>query len=382
MKYHNYSPTFLLLLFVVKSIISPIAQSSIAPSSSVKFHLQEDCDIVFDQLTKDDGWFEQMKNPILTTQEQISERLASYSKAHDCLKDYHADFSSEEVVFIQSLMEYFLIFAGGFQTPGGETTLYMVSFTESDDPAIEQIRDEAGVEPPDGYIYVRFYTSREIMPDLVQYAFENEEVAGVTILTRYVAVLAEEKETWPQQALQRQTLPDTISHELIHAYINSTIEQQFFDLPTWYQEGVAIYFSGSGENHTIVTPDFTLSKTSPEDYQQYDINFKYLEAQLGRERLLELIKQSIAEADSSVLYQDLGITDDHILASRARTWKQKQVSLRIGAGSLFALLLILGIWRFAPEVRCMNCGHAGKKKDFVSGYCPNCRRPYDREVSW
>jgi hypothetical protein len=344
---------------------------------------QDECAIVLEPLIEGDLSIEQLLNPILSTQTEIDQKVELYSKMFNCLDEESESLLGRDGETIQTLLEYFLIFAGGRQTSSDETMLNLVSMAASSDPAIVKIRDEAGIEAPTGYIFVRFYSSREAMPELVRQAFESRDVAGVTFLSRYIAVLAERKDTWPQRALQLQTLPETISHELIHAYVNSNLGPLLFDSPTWYSEGVAIYFSGSGENHTIVTPNLTISKTSPEDYQQYDINFKFLEAKLGRDRLLDRINQSIETADPSILYQDLDIQDEQLLASRASAWAQQRNYLSMSGLIVVALAGIIILWRLAPDYRCENCDHRGKKVDLIDGiYCPNCKRPYDRAVPW
>jgi hypothetical protein len=338
---------------------------------------QTNCGSVFDQFTQNEDWFEQLVNPTLNSPDEVSARLDLYSKVYDCIGNDTASLS-DELLSIRTLIEYFLIFAGGEQSPGNETSLVITSFEQSDDPAIVKVRDEAGISPPKGYIFVRFYSSRDVMPDLVKPSFESKDVAGVTILMRYIAVLNEKKETWPQQAMQFQTLPETISHELVHAYINSLLGLKGLDLPKWYEEGLAIYFSGSGKGHSIVTPDLVVSTTPPEEYQQYDTEFKYLETKLGRKRLLECIKQSIAQADPSKIYQDLGIANDQVLASRASSWSEQWLLIRAAAILLVAILSFWGFSKLTPEVRCQHCQYGGKKKEFVDGICPSCHCRYDR----
>ena len=374
---------FLLSVTLITLFYPPIAKPPEKTTGSEEIFLLDECELVLEPLIEGDISIEQLINPILSSQTEIDEQVELYSSMYDCLDEGIISLSVEDRQTIQTLFEYFLIFAGGLQTRSDETTLDLVSLTTSTDPAVVKIRDEAGIEAPDGYIFVRFYSSREAMPQLVRQAFESQDVAGVTILARYIAVLAEQKKTWPQRALQLQTLPETTSHELIHAYVNSTLGQLNFDLPAWYNEGLAIYFSGSEKNHTIVTPNFTISNTSTEDYQHYDTTFKFLEASHGRERLLELINLSIEEADPTILYQDLDITDDQQLVSRARAWSQQRNNLARGGIIVAALIATILLWRLAPEYNCPNCGHAGKKRDLIDGvFCPNCKRPYDRAVPW
>lgn len=372
----------LLSISLFAPFIFPLTEPSRETIAPPDMLIQEECVLILEPIIKGDITIEQLSNPILTSQIEVNEHVNLYSEMYNCLEGGNAA-RLEEREKIQRLLEYFLIFAGGLGTSPDETTLDLVSLATSSDPGVTKIRDEAGIEAPNGYIFVRFYSSREAMPELVRRTFESPEVAGVTILSRYIAVLAEDKATWPQRALQLQTLPETTSHELIHAYVNSTLEPLKFDLPAWYSEGLAIYFSGSEKIHTIVTPNFTISNSSTEDYQLYDTAFKYLESRHGRERLLKLINLSIEAADPSILFRDLEIRDDQQLITLVRAWSQGRNNLFRGSIIVVALIAVLLLWRLAPEYRCPNCGHAGKKKDLIDEvYCPNCKRPHDRAVSW
>lgn len=373
----------LLSIIPLMPILSPITSLSGETISAAGTQKFEDCRIILEPLISGDITSEQLSNPILTSQSEIDARLDLFSDMYSCLEDDANLLTGEEGERIRALLEYFLIFAGGLDTPSDETTLELVMLENSTDPAIIEIRDEAGIEPPEGFIFLRFYSSREAMPQLLRRAFISPEVAGVTIFSRYIAVLAEDKKTWPQRALQLQTLPETTSHELIHAFVNSTLAPMKVNLPAWYSEGLAIYFSGSEGIHTIVTPNLTITNSSSEDYRQYDTTLKYLESRHGRERLLELINSSIKESDPTILYRDLEINDDQQLLSQARAWSQGRNNLARGGIVVVALIAVLLLWRLAPEYNCQNCGHTGKKRDLIDElYCPNCNRPYDREVPW
>lgn len=358
----------------------PILHGAATVHKTAKEITQYDCAEAFEQLVASEDWFEQLVNPTLTTQDQISERLDLYSKIHACIGN-DPESLPYELFVIQRLTEYFLIFAGGFDTPENETVLVLTSLEQSDDKGIVRIRDKAGIPPPKGYIFVRFYSSRHVMPDLVYQAFQSENVSGATILMRYVAILSE-KGTQPQEVLRRLALPETISHELVHAYINSILGLRGIDLPEWYREGIAIYFSGSGRLHTTVSGDFVIYTTPPEEYQQYDTNFKYLEAQLGRKILLERIRQSVEQADPAVLYQDLGIANYQDLAARASEWQHQRQRKALFYKIIVCVLIIsspfivLGILPKIAEqlpTRCRNCGYRGKREEFVGSYCPKCR---------
>ena len=366
--------TQLIFLFFVINSFQPLERFAVSPS--VDGRVDDKCLDKVNLLTKEDDWYEQLVNPLLITKAQVFEQLNTYTEIYNCLDQYDGKLSAD-LEIIHTFTKYFLVFAGGYQTQSNESYLSLVSLATSDDPAVMQMRDETGIKPPDGYIFVRFYSSREAMPDIVKRAFSKEGIVGVTIFMRYIAVLSTKESDWQQQALQFQALPKTISHELIHAYLNSFLGMKNLDaLPKWYSEGLAIYYSRSCENNTIVSPNFTISTTSPANYKQYNLNFKYLETKLGRKHLLELIKQSIEKVSPSILYQELHITDEQELASNALAWKTQQDNLKIGLGIVIVLLLGFGLWRLMPEFRCENCGYNGMKKDLIpvlnNLHCPNC----------
>ncbi len=372
----------LVIISLITPIISPFSMLNEGNADFPHIHSRAECEQYLEPLVRGNNPFEQLTNPILSTKQEFDEQVDLYSNVYQCLDEGTvSQISGGEK--IRTYLEYFLIFAGGLGSQSEDTTLDLVILSTSNDPGVTKIRDEAGIEAPGGYVFVRFYNSREAMPPLVRRAFESPDVAGVTILSRYIAVLAEEKKTWPQQALQLQTLPETTSHELIHAYINSILLPLEFDLPAWYSEGLAIYFSGSEKKHTIITPNLSISNTSSAEYQDYDTTIKYLEAKLGRERFLELIGQSIQEADPTLLYQDLGISNDQQLIKQAIEWSQSRNNIGRGGLVVVAFFAVLLLWRLAPEYNCQNCGHKGKKSELIDEvYCPNCKRPYDRVVPY
>lgn len=330
------------------------------------------CSKLIDQFLKDDQWTEHLINPEIKSKEDVSLQLQRYTEIHACIEEIPGPIS-EDLSLLYTLTEYFMVFVGGYESTPGNSSLLLVDMQNSDDPAIQRIRDQAEIEPPRGYVYVRFYNSRGAMPPLVERVFENVNVAGVTMLARYVAILDEEQLMWEEQALQSQKLPKTLSHELVHAYLKSLTGSAGFDaFPIWYDEGLAIYFSGSGEDTSIVTPNGQIVVTPTEDYKHYQTVFEYLEAELGREQLLKLIRRSVEAVDPSMLYRGAGFYDDSHLAERAQAWKNKQDAFRIGVVVLLVLLAGFGLLRITPEIKCRYCGFGGRKKDFEAGYCPQC----------
>lgn len=361
---------------VILSILVAIS-TLLYPSEAPKAFSQidADCQAQVDNLTGHPGWFEALVNPAVTSQADINVRANLYRPVHECLVLSDAD---DDLDSLRRLTEYFLIFASGDFMDEADSELHLVDLGTSDDSAVVRLRDDLEIPAPEGYIFVRIFSSRQAMPELVRRSFEDENVAGVTIFTRYVAVLAEEKEARAEKILQAQTLPVTLSHELVHAYVNSYVGQGVFTrLPRWYSEGLAIYFSGSGIEHRAVTPGFEIVMTSPAEYAGYRDNFSFLEAQLGVDRLESLISTSLEQNDPALLYRELGLSSEDELVASRESWLKRQNSLRVVIGTLALLIVAFGIFRLMPDLRCSYCDYTGKGHEFAKGYCPNCRMPYD-----
>jgi hypothetical protein len=309
------------------------------------------CFLNFEQITKSDDWLTRLMDPVVTTREEVAGRLELYKTAYQCLPDNP---QTDQEKAVKLLTGYYLAFVGGYQTPEGASTLSMLDLANVRDPAIVRIREEVGIKPAPGYVFVRIYSSRQAMPPLVRRAFEDENVRGVTLFTRYIAVLSDRA---GDEALRK-----TLSHELVHAYLGSAGGVLAADkFPKWYHEGFAIYMSGSGQESCRVTiigaSQITSCQRSPDEYRQYDENFKYLENQLGKERLAGLLKQSFDGRDASVLYRALPAASYDQFAARAHEWKSRQDMLMyagIGALCLIPLAAVLFLWwrrsGAAPEV--------------------------------
>lgn len=335
-----------LVVLLLFAFFFPDAKPVSAALNEPSYHtVQDECIETLTGALEDESFLVQLADPIITTTEQLSERKDLYRKIYHCLR---GDLSAlaDDLKMIDILTEYFLVFVDGIETPAGQSELVLVDLAHSENPAIKRIRDEAKVEPPDGFIYVRTYTSLDAMPELVRRGFDNEDTVGVTMLTRYVAILAEEKGDAFESELQSQDLPKTISHELVHAYVNSVLGfESSQKIPVWYHEGVAIYFSGStSSSYVYLTPDISLRSAAPEEYLQYELNFRYLEAELGKDVLLERINSSIENRDPGLLYQGLGITSYKRLESSAKGWEEARFAKIRNWGLIVVALIIAIFW--------------------------------------
>ncbi|MCJ7658375.1 MAG: hypothetical protein MUO67_04420 [Anaerolineales bacterium] len=362
-------------LILVLLIVFSYAAPTNAASKPKQETFSAECQATLDILTSEEGWFERLIDPVITSNGQLLERRQLYTKVNACLQAEVGDLP-DDLQMVKKLSEYFLIFAGGLETNDDESTLTIVDLASVDMEAVQLLKEKADIQPPEGYVFLRTYPSRSEMPELVRQAFQDEDVKGVTIFSRYIAILEEEKEILQERILQQQTLPETVTHELIHATINATLGYQNADsFPRWFHEGVAIYLSGSGEDRVVMLGDLTITKTSPEDYVQYDLNFKYLESEIGQDELLGLIGTAIKEINPSVMYEELGYENADELMAAAKSWRARAIRNRLIAGIIVAIFLFFGLWKVvAPEEKCPYCDYGGKRVEFEDGFCPQCGR--------
>jgi len=362
-------------LILLSLIVITHAAPAIAASSPKLDTFSDECQATLEVLTSEEDWFERLIDPVITSNEQLSERQQLIEQVHNCLEG-EVEPLPDDLVMVNKLTEYFLIFTAGFETDADASTLTIVDLTSVEMEAIQLLREKADIPPPEGYVFLRTYSSRRDMPDLVRRAFRNEDVKGVTIFSRYIAILEEDKAMLQERILQDQTLPETVAHELVHAYVNATLGYQNADsFPRWFHEGVAIYLSGSGEDRVVMLGDLTVSKTSPEDYVQYDLNFKYLESEYGQDELFARIRTAIKEIKPSILYEELGFQNTDELMAAAKSWRARWIRNRLIVGIFLAIFLLFGLWKVvAPEERCPYCDYGGKREVFVNGVCPQCGR--------
>jgi hypothetical protein len=283
-----------------------------------------------------------------------------YRPIHNCLAAGDIPVTSERADLYE-LSALFLTMAGGFISPdtqSGDGRGYLLTFQDIQDPAVIALRDEVGLSVPDGYIYIWLYPSRESMPPALQNFFANPDIRGVTVLTRYIIVIDQLEglngsSGSAQRSVQlidwlRNQRSRTLSHEFVHAYVKSALGPEIgFTLPKWYDEGLAIYLSGSSQPTAVTYHDESgqvVSWTSaPEDYARYRDQFQYMERMYGRDRFIELIRQSLINNNPALLYQELGAISENELYNMAEADRMRRSLTRVAifAGVPAAGVLIL-----------------------------------------
>lgn len=166
--------------------------------------------------------------------------------------------------------------------------VYLMSTSQV--PSVVKLRTWVKIPPPEGFVYVKKYPSGSKMPAPVADAFsglsnraDRARVQGVTMRGRFVALLPTEF---------HDELEDNLGHELVHAYITLASPRP---LPTWFQEGAAVYFSTGrdtklyGEVGKPVMKEISL----PEDYKTRLHSFQYIEDTVGRDKLFLFVRKSV-----------------------------------------------------------------------------------------
>jgi hypothetical protein len=347
--------TLALLLFAQPAGV-PYARAQIDPAA---------CALLLDQMERDIDWRSELRDPVIHSAAELSQWVDRYRPVRVCLLSGGIPITGERAD-LRELSGLFLALAGDFLLPEdmrGAGQGVMLPFAEVQDPAVLALRDEAGVPPPLGFVYIWMYPSREAMPPLLQGFFEREDVRGVTVLSRYIIVIdplaASGGSPAELREWQRDQRSRTLSHELVHAYVKASLgPPRAFSLPLWYDEGLAIYLSGSSEPSAVAYNDESgrviAWTAAPQDYARYRDLFAYLEQQYGRERLMALIGQSLAQNDPALLYRELGAINESELYAMAETQRVRRSLTRIAifAGIPLTALLLLAFFKLLlPPVR-------------------------------
>jgi len=222
-------------------------------------------------------------------------------------------------------------------TSAGEQ-VEIVSFASSPDPALARLRDAVRLPPPPGGAVVRRYGTKEDMPGPVRSLF-GPDTAGITHWSRYVAVLTDERSV--------QEIADTVSHELVHAYLLSILGPEGGGLPRWFHEGAALYLSG-GRVQYVSTSDFGRERVSysPRDYNEFRLVFRYLERVHGTPAVHEFVRDAVLKGDfEKPLLAVSGVSDYRVLSQDAWGWHRRQSAYKaLAVLAAVAALAGVGVW--------------------------------------
>jgi hypothetical protein len=300
-----------------------------------------------------------LDNPVLTSQRQIDQKLTDCEDLLDALaQQEQRETLSSPQQRRKALARLYVVFAGpGDQGAGVEPgRLELVDLAKTTDPAVRMLRDQVKLPCPPGLVFIRYYASRHVMPLEILPAFHRENTRGATILSRYIAILERTASDPAQQGFLRQSQGRILSHELVHAYINSVLGRDRNRLPLWFHEACATFLSGSpgGERvgELVQTPvgfrHVLFQDKAPRDYQQYKLMFEYLRAKLGRRDLYAQIRQAIDARSVKSLLACVRVNDSEGLLIKAQTWKQRQDLAKYGVAAALVMGMLWALWRMLP----------------------------------
>jgi hypothetical protein len=222
--------------------------------------------------------------------------------------------------------------------PENGDQLSLVIFATSRDKALKRLRQEIHLLPPKGGAILRVYQTKEFMPLSIRSLFQGQ-IQGITKWCRFIAINAENKS--PDE------LEDIISHELVHAYVSSYLGVNYNNLPKWFNEGIALYLSGSKDQY-IMPLGFNrqLISSVSKEYEEYRLVFRFLNYRLGPRGVAKFIHQVIRQRTvNASLNEAIGLGSFESLHDKALQWQsQQQNKIMMIFTVCFGLALFWGGW--------------------------------------
>ena len=281
------------------------------------------CDSIAAVLEKEGG-FGNLVNPVLANRAQVESTAEGYRDMLSCLNSVPiATTSLDWSRNLRYHLRLFLSFAEPDRISARNSSLELVDLETSQDPAVRRLIEEVGLAPPEGLVLVRYFQSREQMPENIRRAFENPQTQAVTMSSRYVAVLTSSR-GFIEGRIGNDALAATFSHELVHAFLSARLNPELSPVgfPRWFHEAVAIHYSDGGRAHTSIDPvtGGLLTTELTVQYEQYERVFRYLESELGPDRFSREVRRSVEDVDPSVLYAALELPSYEELVIDAELW--------------------------------------------------------------
>lgn len=268
------------------------------------------------------GGMGNLLNPVFETAAAVDAEIPVRREMLDCLESVRFQtILPSWFGTVRRNLELFLAFR--VLSPGGDpAAIELIDLARVDDPAVERLREDVGLIPPEGFVFVRYFESRDQLPPVLSPAFESPETRAVTVGSRYVAVLTQTGLIGPAG---RDYLETTFSHEMVHAFLNAGLdwEEGAPGFPAWFHEGMAIHFSRSGRTHLGRDPGGGVVQVGPtREYETYERVFLYLEETLGQEGLYRAIRGAVANVDADRLLEAVGVDSYDRLVEDVEIWSR------------------------------------------------------------
>jgi len=169
----------------------------------------------------------------------------------------------------------------------------------------------------------------------------------------YILPFIDKEDEETAKKLHKETMPKVVSHELAHAYLNNILCGED-ELPEWFHEGMATYFTGSGEAQWVVDAEGVMVSSPPDEYKEYDLVFRYLGAQLGGDGFNQVVREAFGDNSVEGIFQKTETTSYEDLLEKAQVWEKEQekeeaiikVVIIVGIGIAFLVLFLFLLPRF------------------------------------
>lgn len=308
------------LLLSIVALASPSQDAVPTPDETIIRTLAECPEL--GQAMGADGSFLRLDNPILGSEAEVERTVESYKRLVGCLSGITYELPAS-IVAARVRASLFLDFADPDEDPA-TVRRELVALATTPDAAIARLREEVGFRPPAGLVYLKYYPSRDLMPDAIRAAFNSPSIRAVTMSCRYIAVLDQPQPTRDRARLTEESLATTVSHELVHAFLQSTLcdANPRMELPAWFHEGFAIYFSGSGTSHVMLdrATNTIYRVEATDEYEEYERTFLYLESRFNERDFYDQLRNTVDLGDVAGLFDAVGMSSHEELRLTANFW--------------------------------------------------------------
>ncbi len=162
-----------------------------------------------------------------------------------------------------------------------------IDLTTSKVSSVVKLREVVKIPPPADIVLAKTF-KRESLPAVLQSAFANPNISGVTIGGRYIAIIHTDL---------HKEYDDILAHELVHAYITLASPNP---LPFWFQEGSAVHFSTDKDRKFYGQPSkdqigVMIGKTVELDdtYKQKLQSFHYMIEKAGDKKFNKWFREAV-----------------------------------------------------------------------------------------
>lgn len=227
-----------------------------------------------------------------------------------------------------------------------EGSWQIVDFARSEDIALVRLREDLGLQPPDGGALVRHYTSWDSVPPAIKSRLSvaaGESLLGWTILGRYVATCG----------VERDRQARVLHHELAHAFVGSYLRSHGLDddLPKWFGEGIAEYLCSRDYGGPSQALEFDLHNLSATREQTRNaVVFRYLRNHLGFYGVNIFLREVIEGGSVEIpMLRAVGVSSFTSLEARALAWHRREEVAHVGIVVLCLIIVFLLVSAFVEQ---------------------------------